>query len=316
LPRRSAEERRQVPLRGVLRLASRRRTVVAALAAAALVLSGGVRGEAPSAERGRYVAAAGGCLACHTDFKGGGAPFAGGGPLATPFGAFFAPNITPHPDRGIGRWTDEQFLRAMRQGIGPDGRHYYPVFPYTAYTKASERDLLDLKAYLGALPAADRENRPHEVRWPFSIRLLLLPWKWLNFDAGEWRPDPNRSKAWNRGSYLVEALAHCGECHTPRDRLGGLDRTRWMAGATMPGSKLFAPNLTPHPSGLGGWSVEDIAFALELGLLPQGGTVGGEMAEVVEHGASKLTAEDRRAIAEYLKGLEPLPATPRPSRKE
>lgn len=288
-----------------------RRFVGAAGFAAALLGAAAASGEPPSAERGAYIFDAGGCYACHTDEANGGPPLSGGPALATPFGVFYAPNITPHPTHGIGGWSDARFLRAMRQGVRADGAHYYPVFPYPAYTKASERDLLDLKAYLASVPPSDRPNRPHDVGFPFSLRLLLAPWKWLNFDPGEWRLDPFRSGSWNRGAYLVEALSHCGECHTPRNRLGGLDRARWMAGAPMPGGKLAAPNLTPHLSGLADWSADDIVFALELGLLPQGGAFGGEMKEVVEHSTSRLTPDDRRAIAEYVRALPPLPTAVR-----
>ncbi|MBM3492326.1 MAG: c-type cytochrome [Alphaproteobacteria bacterium] len=261
--------------------------------------------ESPAAERGRYVFAAGGCHACHTDEAGGGRPLAGGPELTTPFGKFFAPNITPDPAYGIGRWSDAQFLRAMREGIAPDGRLYYPVFPYTAYAKASERDLLDLKAYLSSVQAVSQPSRPHQVAFPFSIRLLVGPWRLLNFERGAWRLDPARDAVWNRGSYLVKALSHCGECHTPRDSLGSLDRGRWMAGARMPGRRSVAPNLTPDASGLADWSEADIVAALAFGTLPQGGVLGEEMGEVVRHGTSKLTHDDRRAIAVYLKSLPP-----------
>jgi mono/diheme cytochrome c family protein len=278
------------------------------MAAVAVTWIGPAAHAAGSPEKGRYIFDAGGCLACHTDLKNKGAPLAGGPPLKTPFGTFYAPNITPDRTHGIGGWSDADFLRAMREGIAPDGRQLYPVFPYTSYTKATDEDLLDLKAYIFSLPASPTPSRPHDIGFPFSIRLTLLPWKWMNFMPGRFQPDPARDAAWNRGAYLVQALAHCGECHTSRNRLGGLDRDRWLAGAPMPTSDLVAPNLTPDRSGLADWSPGDIAFALETGSLPEGGSFGGEMNEVVVNSTSKLTAADRSAIATYLKGLPPLPS--------
>ena len=271
--------------------------------------------DAETVERGAYIFAAGGCLACHTDIKRGGARLAGGAPLRTPFGVFHPPNITPDRDHGIGRWSDAEFLRALRHGIAPDGRPYYPAFPFTSYTKASERDLLDLKAYLFAQPAVAQANRPHELRFPFSQRWLMWPWRWINFDSTPWAAVAGRPAPVNRGAYLVEALAHCGECHTSRDRLGALRRDQWLAGAPFGMGDAIAPNLTPHPTGLVDWTTGEIAFALEYGTTPDGGAFGDEMGEVVEHGTSKLTATDREAIAAYLKALPPLPAAARrPSR--
>ncbi len=269
---------------------------------------GGVRGDQEAADRGKYIFDAGGCTSCHTDEKGGGAPLSGGPALATPFGTFYAPNITPDPDHGIGRWTDREFLRAMRDGVAPDGRHYYPAFPYTSYTKASDRDLLDLKAYLFAQPAASRAGRSHDLGFPFSVRPLLWFWKLFNFDPVRWRPDPTKSARWNRGSYLVEALSHCGECHTPRNSMGGTDKNRWMAGARLGAGKSLAPNLTPHESGLAKWSEGDIAFALDLGITPDFEVLGDEMSLVVRHATSRLTNADRLAIAEYIKALPAKPS--------
>lgn len=284
------------PLRAALALA-------AALAAAAPGWAA-----SPSAERGQYLFNAGGCAACHTDERGGGGPLSGGPPIATPFGTFYGPNITPDRRHGIGRWTDADFIRAMREGVGPDGQHYYPVFPYTSYTKVPVADLLDIWAYLATVPAAGRPSREHDVPFPFSFRSVLAPWRWFNFEPGEWRPRSDKSPEWNRGAYLVEALGHCGECHTPRNFMGGLDRSRWMAGARIGGETPVAPNLTPHSSGLGRWSEDDIAFSLMDGVRPDGGAFGGEMRLVVQHGTSRLTEADRRAIASYLMGLPPLPS--------
>ncbi|MSP68505.1 MAG: hypothetical protein EXQ96_10565 [Alphaproteobacteria bacterium] len=259
-------------------------------------------------ERGRRIFDAGGCLACHTDVKAAGPPLAGGRGLKTPFGTFYAPNISPDPDFGIGRWTDADFLRAMQGGVSPTGAHYYPAFPYPTFTRASDRDLLDLKEYLLAQTPVATLSRPHEVAFPFSLRPLLWFWKLFNFRPLRWQPDPARSEAWNRGSYLVEALSHCGECHTPRNLMGGLDRARWMAGARLGDEKSVAPNLTPHASGLARWTARDIAAALEFGLTPEDEPIGGEMDVVVTWSTSRLAPTDRAAIATYLQELPALPA--------
>ena len=256
-------------------------------------------------ERGKYVFDAGGCAACHTDAKAGGASLAGGSAIKTPFGAFYAPNITPSRDHGIGRWADRDFLRAMREGVGPDGRYYYPAFRYTTYTRATDRDLLDLKAYLFAQPPVAQASRPHEVGFPFSIRPLLWFWKLLNLDLVRWRPDATKSDRWNRGSYLVEALSHCGECHTPRNFLGGLDRSRWMAGSRIGGGKSLAPNLTPHELGLARWSESDIVLALEFGFSPDGEALGSEMREVVRTSyepADRGGSDGHRGLPQSLAG--------------
>jgi len=268
-------------------------------------------GQTPSAERGKYIFDAAGCASCHTDEKAGGAPLSGGAALVTPFGTFYPPNITPDPDHGIGRWSDQDFLIAMHDGRGPDGLHYYPAFPYTSFTKVTDRDLLDLEAYLFTQAASERANRPHDLRFPFSIRPLLWLWKRFNFEAGRWAADPTKSEQWNRGSYLAEALVHCGECHTPRNFMGGLDRDRWMAGARLGDGKSVAPNLTPHQDGLADWSEADVAFALDTGISAIGEVLGGEMGLVVRHSTSRLTADDRKAIAEYIAGLPEKPSAAR-----
>lgn len=273
-----------------------------------MLLAVPARADDPSAERGRYIFDAGGCLACHTDEKAGIAPLAGGPPLTTPFGTFYAPNITPDPAAGIGRWSAEQFRNAMRDGVGPQGQHYYPVFPYPTYTKMAERDLNDLWTFLKTIPSAAVPSREHDVGFPFSLRLVLLPWKWLNFSSGEWKPDPGQDLRIGRGAYLVEALTHCGECHSPRTALGAIDRSRWLAGARIGATQAAAPNLTPDASGLAEWSTSDIVFALETGSTPEGGSFDGEMREVVKNSTSRLTKEDREAIAVYLKSLTALPS--------
>lgn len=323
MPRWPSQIRRNLPLRGPIgqlrpdgHLASvacrdmaASPHVAASLAVGvALLLPVAAMAGSPSAERGRYIFDAGGCLACHTDSRSGVPALAGGPPIVTPFGTFYAPNITPDLNFGIGRWTAAQFRKALREGVGPAGQHYYPVFPYATYTKLAENDLEDLWAYLQTVAPIARPSRPHEVSFPFSIRLTLLTWKWLNFSPGAWKADPQRDAQWNRGAYLVEALSHCGECHTPRDKLGALDRTRWLAGARIGAQQAAAPNLTPGPNGLSQWTASDIVFALETGSTPEGGSFDGEMREVVKYSTSRLTVDDRKAIAIYLKTLPPLPS--------
>ncbi len=254
-----------------------------------------------AAERGaRLFWAAGGC-GCHTDRAQGGAEMAGGRAIATPFGTFYSTNITPDPQTGIGNWSDADFVRAMRQGIGPQGQHYFPVFPYPAFSGMTDPDLRDLKAYLFSLPAVRQPNRPHDVPPPFAWRWSVGFWKWLNFTRWEHVPDPSRSAAWNRGAYLVRALGHCGECHTPRNLLGGSRDSMWLAGARDGPEGELAPNITPDAdTGIGEWSVADIAWFLETGLKPDGDDTQGLMAEAIEHGYAHLPGADREAIAAYL----------------
>ncbi|HEX6979621.1 MAG TPA: cytochrome c [Alphaproteobacteria bacterium] len=257
--------------------------------------------------RGEYLFNAGGCFGCHTDVKGGGPPLAGGRPLHTPFGTFYGPNITPDPDHGIGRWTEADFIRAMRQGIRPDGAHYYPVFPYTSFTGMTDGDLRDLWAYLRSVPPVARPNRAHEVRFPFSLRPLLTVWKWLNFTPGPFSLDDTQPPDVNRGAYLVRAVAHCGECHTPRDALGGPDSSRLLAGTSDGPDGERVPNITPHPeTGIGAWSTADLLDVLKLGMTPDGDFVGGSMGEVVRNTTSKLSDDDLRAVVAYLKSLPPV----------
>jgi mono/diheme cytochrome c family protein len=229
---------------------------------------------------------------------------AGGRPLETPFGTFYSTNITADERSGIGRWSDEDFLRAMRYGRGPDGTHYFPIFPYTSFTGMSERDLGDLKAYLFSLEPVDQHNRPHELRAPFGWRAAAAVWQWLYFEPAAFEPDVERSPEWNRGKYVVTALAHCGECHTPRTRTGAVDEELAYAGSNdLPDGEL-APNITPDPeTGVGEWSVEDMTWFLETGIKPDGDDTQGSMSEVIEHGYSQLEGSDREAIAVFVRSL-------------
>lgn len=283
----------------------KRRRLGIVCATAALALASQAAAQTGSAERGKYIFDAAGCYGCHTTPHG--AAMAGGPPLPTPFGTFYAPNVTPDREHGIGNWSDADFIRALREGISPSGGNLFPVFPYSSYTKMTTQDLIDLRAYLATIPPSPQPSKAHEVTWPFSMRVGLTPWKWLFFTAGEYKPDPAHDAAWNRGAYLVEAVVHCGECHTPRNFLGGIERSQWLTGARMPTGDLVAPNLTPDKSGLADWSKDDIVDALTDGTLPQGGTLGEEMGEVVKNSTSRLRPEDRAAIATYLKSLPPMP---------
>jgi mono/diheme cytochrome c family protein len=244
-------------------------------------------------------------LSCHT--AGGGPKLAGGRALATPFGTFYSPNITPDPETGIGRWTDAQFLRALREGVRPDGANYFPVFPYPSFTGITDRDALAIKAYLFSLPAVRQQNRPHDVSFPFSWRFLQTGWKLLFFTPGPFDPAPERSASYNRGAYLVSALAHCGECHTPRNFLGAMRSGQWLAGTPDGPDGQLVPNITPDPgTGIGKWEKEDVVELLKTGATPEQSKVKGAMREVIEDGLKYLRDGDLEAIADYLFAQPPI----------
>jgi len=260
------------------------------------------------AQRGAYLAKAGGCIACHTEERESAVPFAGGRTLKTPFGTFFGPNITPHPDAGIGRWTENDFRRAMHEGIRDDGAHLFPAFPYPSYTKITNQDLRDLWAYLRTLPPSDRKSRHHELGILYRWRFLVGLWNALFFDPGVLRGDPRRPAAVNRGEYLVRALGHCGECHTPRNIFGAKQGERRLAGGRGPDGKKV-PNLTP--AGLEKWSDAELKEILTTGIYPDGDIIGETMGEVIRNTTSQLTAEDLSAVIAYLRSLPSLPDAPR-----
>jgi mono/diheme cytochrome c family protein len=264
---------------------------------------------AADAKRGEYLIRAGGCIACHTEeqaLKDKGPILAGGRALKTPFGTFRVPNITKDPTHGIGKWTDAEFVHAFRAGRGPGGHNYYPAFPFTSFAGADERDLLDIKAYIFTLPAQPKPNQPHTLGFPYNVRFGLTFWKWLYFDRAPFKRDAAKSDEWNRGAYLVNHLAHCGECHTPRGGMGGMNRGMYLAGAPdIEGG--IAPNITPdEETGIGKWSEAAIIEVLKSGLLPDGDTVGGAMTDVVNHGTSHLNDADLKAVAVYLKSVKPI----------
>jgi mono/diheme cytochrome c family protein len=280
----------------------------AGAALAGVMFVGAAWGEAPTAvQRGEYIFQATGGCACHTDVKNDGAFLAGGRAMATPFGKVYATNITPDVKTGIGDWSDEAFIRAMTQGVGPHGEYYLPVFPYTAFTKMTRSDLLDLKAYLFSVPPMVQANQPHDLPLPLRWRFLMRGWQWLFFRPGEFEPDPSQSEEWNRGAYIVTALAHCGECHTPRNLVGALKPSMAYAGAEDGPEGELAPNITPdEATGIGSWSLEDIVWFLQMGLKPDGDDTQGLMSEVIETGYQHLREADLRAIAVYLKTLKPI----------
>ena len=272
------------------------------------LLAAGVAAAQGDAKRGEYLAAAAGCIGCHTETREGAVPYAGGRALKTPFGTFYGPNITPDPQAGIGRWTPADFMRAMREGRRPDGAHYFPALPYPSFTRISDADLGDLWAYLRTLKPAAQPSRPHELGFFYRWRFLVAVWKWLFFTPGPLRPDPGKSAAVNRGAYLVQALGHCGECHTPRNFLGAPKKDRSLAGAKL-GENTSAPNLTP--TRLKRYDDGELKDILKSGLFPDGDVLGDTMSEVVRNTTSKLTPPDLDALVAYLRNLAPLPAEPK-----
>ncbi len=255
-------------------------------------------------ERGELVFWAAGCASCHAAPGASGEDrlvLVGGRPFETEFGTFVAPNISMDVEDGIGGWSLPEFANAMLRGVAPDGRHYYPAFPYTAYRKATLEDVADLHAFMETLPAAERANDPHDLGFPFNIRRGIGLWKRLA-QADGWAVEDELTAEEERGRYLAEALAHCGECHTPRDALGVLDRGRWLAGAPNPSGDGRIPNITPAALD---WSQQDIAGYLASGFTPSFDTVGGTMAAVVQS-LGNLPREDLDAIAAYLARVRPV----------
>lgn len=256
------------------------------------------------AARGAYVFTAAGCLGCHTDEKNKGAPLTGARALETPFGVFYTPNITPDPQYGVGKWTEADFFRALREGVGPGDKSLFPAFPFTSYARMTDGDIKDLFAYLKAQAPVDRPNRPHELGAPYGWRFLLPGWRFMFHIVDKPVADnPNKSAEWNRGRYIVDALAHCGECHTERGPLGAMDQARYLAGNPQGPEGDAVPALTRRAKNFSQWSAGDVETYLEIGMDPEGDFAGGAMAEVIRNSTSKLTKTDRRAIAVYLKDL-------------
>jgi len=261
-------------------------------------------------QRGLYLVKAAGCMGCHTDDKKDAPAFAGGRALKTPFGTFYGPNITPYREAGIGQWAEADFIRAMRHGVRPDGANYFPAFPYPSFTKITDADLRDLWAYLRTLPPHSRANQPHDLGFPFGWRPLVAVWKWLFFTPSP-TADAQGPSAVQRGAYLVQALGHCGECHTPRNFLGGTKKDRFLAGGATPDGK-GVPNLTPQR--LKTWSDGEIKDFLTTGVTSDGDVPAEAMAEVIRNTTSQLTPEDLSALVAYLRSLPPLPDEPKPKK--
>ncbi|MGE3481416.1 MAG: c-type cytochrome [Gammaproteobacteria bacterium] len=264
------------------------------------------RPAASSQPAGLYMEQLSDCMACHT--RPGGTPFAGGREIGTPFGTVTSPNITPDKDTGIGGWSEETFYRALHDGIGHDGQYLYPVMPYTSYTRMTREDVAAIKAYLDTLKPVFAPRAPNNLSFPFNIRASLLVWRELFFHPGAYQPNPARSAEWNRGAYIVQGPGHCGECHSPRDMLGGIESARSLSGGVV--QQWLAPNISSDKlAGIGARSVDDIVTFLRTGADSRLGVAFGPMAEVVHDSLRYATDADIRAVAVYLKDGPDRPAT-------
>jgi len=253
---------------------------------------------------GRYLATLGDCGACHTN--PGGKPYAGGRPIATPFGTLLAPNLTPDRDTGIGAWSDDDFIAAVRDGVGHGGERLYPAMPYTYYTRMSRDDVAAIRAYLATLEPVTNHVKSNQLPFPFDIRTGMDVWDWLYFSPGEFKPVTGKSPEWNRGAYLVEGPAHCGLCHTPKNFLGSDENSQALQGSALQG--WFAPDVTGAAhQGLGGWTVDDIAAYLKTGH-NRFSAATGPMSEVITDSTSRMTDADLRAVAVYLHDQTAAPA--------
>jgi mono/diheme cytochrome c family protein len=268
----------------------------------------------PDVANGLTTFNAGGCSSCHAVPNQPDRLKLGGGlAIPSPFGTFYVPNISPDPADGIGRWTEAEFVTAVAKGVSPSGKHYFPAFPYTTYQHAGIEDVRDLFAYLKTLASVAGRVREHDVRFPFNIRRNLGIWKLLFMDGKPFQPDASRSAQWNRGAYLVNSLGHCAECHSPRNLLGGIVAAQRFAGGPDPEGDGWVPNITQK--GIANWSAKDIDYFLETGQASDGDSAGGSMARVIKN-TSQLNAQDRAAIADYIKSLPPVDGPPRPAKKD
>ena len=287
----------------------------------ALFIAGSVQAQqsadAQAIPRGDYVLSAAGCVACHTrpetdagegvEAQEKGQRLAGGRALVTPFGTFYSPNITPDQEHGIGAWSSDDLWRALSQGEGPGGVHYYPVFPFPSYSSMKRSDADDLYRYLMSLEPQAVANREHDLAWYVSWRFSNWVWKLMFFDPQPVAEDATKSKAWNRGAYLVKALGHCGECHTPRAPHGVVQREQHLAGNDNGPEGEPVPGIrSDGEDGISDWTASEIATYLRSGEDPDFDFAGGAMVEVIDDSTSKLSDDDRAAIAEYLKDLPPL----------
>jgi mono/diheme cytochrome c family protein len=272
-----------------------------------------VTAAAPSPANGETIFNIGGCSSCHAVPNQPDRLKLGGGlPIPSPFGTLYAPNISPDPTDGIGRWSEADFVNAVMKGISPGGTHYFPAFPYASYSHATVPDVRDLFAYLKTLPPVSGKVRDHDLPFPFKIRRNVGIWKLLFMEGGLFIPDQSRTPQWNRGAYLVHGFGHCAECHSPRNFLGGIVARQRFAGGPEPEGKGWVPNITQK--GIDDWSAKDIAFFLETGATPDGDSAGGLMARVIKN-TSQLKQADRDAIADYVKSLPPVEGPPQPKKK-
>lgn len=268
----------------------------------------------PNLANGLVVFNAGGCASCHAVPNQPDRLKLGGGlAIPSPFGTFYAPNISPDKTDGIGNWTEANFVTAVTRGVSPRGTHYFPAFPYTSYAHAKVADIRDLYAYLKTLQPVSGKVRDHDVPFPFNVRRNVGIWKLLFFDGRPFAPDMSRSPQWNRGAYLVNSLGHCAECHSPRNFLGGIIAGQRFAGGPNPEGEGWVPNITQK--GIGEWSDKDIAYFLKSGQTPDGDSAGGSMVRVIRN-TSQLSEADQAAIADYVKSLPPVEGPPRPKKPE
>jgi len=251
-------------------------------------------------KRGEYLVKVANCIGCHTEDREGAASYAGGRALKTPFGTFYGPNITPDRIAGIGNWSEVDFIRAMRFGVRPDGATYFPAFPYPSYTKITDNDLRDIWSYLRTIVPVSLASKPHELGFFFQWRFMVRIWKWLFFTPGPFVNDPGHSPIINRGAYLVQALGHCGECHTPRNFLGAPKSNRYLAGGNGPDGKKV-PNITP--TRLKKWSNQELKYYLTTGIMPDGDVANKTMGEVIQNATGQLTPDDLSALISYLRSL-------------
>ncbi len=255
--------------------------------------------------RGEYIARAGDCQSCHT--SPGKPAFSGGDAIDTPFGPIYPPNITPDKVHGIGAWSDDEFYRALHEGVGKGGEYLYPAFPYLWYTKITRDDAMAIRAYLASVPPSDRPSQPPRLAFPFNIRTGLGAWNAAFFKPGEYKPDPSKSAEWNRGAYLVEGLGHCGDCHTPKGAAMQPVSSKAFSGGAI--ADWYAPDITSNAAqGIGKWSVDDLAKYLKTGATPDKGAASGLMAQVVHDSLAYLTDDDIHAIATFLKATPPIAA--------
>jgi mono/diheme cytochrome c family protein len=254
---------------------------------------------ASAAARGEYLARAADCIACHT-VPGSGKPYAGGVAFALPFGTIYSSNITPDRKYGIGAWSDDEFVRAVREGVRQDGAHLYPAFPYTSYTQLARSDVLAIRAYLATLTPVSEPNRANRLTFPFNQRWGMIFWNALSFKSQRFAPSPAQSAQWNSGDYLATALGHCGECHTPRNFAFGLEHSHELAGEDLQGWHAY--NITSDiKHGIGSWSDAELTSYLTRGYAPGRADAAGPMGEAVEHSLQYLNPEDAAALVDFLK---------------